>query len=163
MARIFVFGKKVVGNMSITIYDVANAFLTMDSMTHKKLQKLCYYAQGWHLALYKARLFDSHFEAWVHGPVSPDLYKAYKSYGWLDVPKQSVIADSISPKIDFLQAVYDTYGKFSGDQLEALTHSERPWREARGNLEEWEPSNNRINENNMQEYYWRIYEQNQND
>ena len=31
---------------------LARAFLSIDSMTHKKLQKLCFYAKAWYLALY---------------------------------------------------------------------------------------------------------------
>ena len=32
-------------------------------MTHKKLQKLCYYTQAWGLALYNIRIMDTKFEA----------------------------------------------------------------------------------------------------
>ena len=57
-----------------TIFDIANWFLSKEGMTHKKLQKLCYYAQAWYLALYKNKLIDGYFEAWVHGPVNSSLY-----------------------------------------------------------------------------------------
>ena len=40
-----------------TIYEVAKYFLSLDDMTHKKLQKLCYYAQAWFLALYDTLLY----------------------------------------------------------------------------------------------------------
>ncbi|WP_336507207.1 Panacea domain-containing protein [Paenibacillus larvae] len=52
-----------------TVYDVAKAFLHLESMTPKKLQKLCYYAYSFYLAIYEKKLFDDNFEAWVHGPV----------------------------------------------------------------------------------------------
>ena len=35
-----------------SVFDIANWFLTKGQMTHKKLQKLCYYAKAWYLALY---------------------------------------------------------------------------------------------------------------
>lgn len=64
------------------IYEVANFFLNKEAMSHKKLQKLCYFSQAWYLANYGEPLVPNRFEAWVHGPVSPDLYYKYKGWGW---------------------------------------------------------------------------------
>ncbi|SFE01803.1 Uncharacterized phage-associated protein [Thermoanaerobacter thermohydrosulfuricus] len=149
----------------VTVFDIAKAFLTMQSMTHKKLQKLCYYAQAWHLALYKNKLFKEDFEPWIHGPVCRDLYNVYKEYGWNNIPKEEKLPDNISSEIyEFLKVVFNTYGEFTGDELEAISHSELPWREARKGLEEWEPSVNRIIDPNiMRDYYSMVYEQSQND
>ena len=59
-----------------SVFDVANWFLSKGSVTHKKLQKLCYYSQAWHCALYDGTpLFAERIEAWVHGPVIPELYR----------------------------------------------------------------------------------------
>ena len=69
------------------IYDVAKYFLHIDTMTHKKLQKLCYFAQAWYLANYGRPLVANRFEAWVHGPVSPDLYSRYRDCGWEMLPQ----------------------------------------------------------------------------
>ena len=63
-----------------SVFEVANWFLTKEAMTHKKLQKLCYYAQAWCYALKGYRLMDTVFEAWVHGPVSPVLYDKFKCF-----------------------------------------------------------------------------------
>ena len=57
-----------------SVYEIANWFLNKGSMTQKKLQKLCYYAQAWCYALKGERLIKSDFQAWIHGPVSPALY-----------------------------------------------------------------------------------------
>lgn len=67
--------------MRYHIKDVAKELLKFESMTHKKLQKLCYYVQALHLAIYGEPLIDTYFEAWVHGPVAPELYNEYKSHG----------------------------------------------------------------------------------
>ena len=69
-----------------TVLDVAQWFLAKEPMTHKKLQKLCYYAQAWHLALLNEPLFNENVEAWIHGPVIPALYAKYADYGWSDIP-----------------------------------------------------------------------------
>ena len=46
-----------------------------------KLQKMVYFAQGVHLALYKEPLVKDIFQAWKYGPVIPDIYHTYKYYG----------------------------------------------------------------------------------
>ena len=38
-------------------------------MTAKKLEKLVYYAQAWHLARHQRPLFPETIEAWAQGPV----------------------------------------------------------------------------------------------
>lgn len=142
------------GGKVITIFDVAKAFLNMESMTNKKLQKLCYYAQAWHLAIRKKKLFSDDFQAWVHGPVCPSLYHIYKCFGWDYIPKETVFPEKIDAEImDFLKDVYDSYGHLDGDQLEFLSHTESPWVNARKGLQEWEPSNNIISATSMMEFY----------
>lgn len=147
------------------VCDVANWFLGQQSMTHKKIQKLCYYAQAWYCALYDGTpLFKDEIQAWVHGPVIPSLYPVYADYKWNEIP-QKEFDDSVFDEkiINVLEAVYNTYGGFSGDQLESLTHSEDPWMQARGSLKPWETSTAPIPCNTMREYYARTYEQYQND
>lgn len=94
-------------------------------MTHKKLQKLCYYAYAWNLALKGEKLFKERFQAWVHGPVSPQLYKKYREHGWQTIPPDDapLLQNDV---IEVLETVYETYGEFTGDELESLTHSELP-------------------------------------
>ena len=71
-----------------TVFDVAEWFLSKEAMTPKKVQKLCYYYKAWGLALYDTDFLpDAVFQAWVHGPVCPELYRRYKEYGWNDIPK----------------------------------------------------------------------------
>ena len=82
-----------------TIQQIAQWFLGKESMTHKKLQKLCYYAQAWHLALHGSELFAERFEAWVHGPVSPVLYSIYADYGWEKIPSETTDAHACG-KVD---------------------------------------------------------------
>lgn len=161
---IYLFKGGSIMKREISIHDVANTLLTFEEMTNKKLQKLCYYAQAWYLALYKKELFENEFQAWVHGPVCKELYDVYKINGWNDITEpmsgRVITEDDIAA---FLGIVYNTYGEFDGDELEILTHSEEPWRQAREGLEEWEPSNNIISKDLMQSYYWDVYEQAQND
>ncbi|WIF95001.1 Panacea domain-containing protein [Caminicella sporogenes] len=143
----------------ITIFDIAKTFLSFESMTHKKLQKLCYYAQAWHLAINDEPLVkDARFEAWVHGPVSPELYQEYKEFGAFKIPKRKNLPQNItedSYEYAFLRSVYQKYGHLSGDELETLTHTEEPWLKARARdrVRYWEPSNEKILEEDMMNFY----------
>ena len=139
------------------ILDVADYFLTKESMTHKKLQKLCYYAQAWYLANCGRRLFSDYFEAWVHGPVSPRLYERYRGSGWTPIPKkENILLDRTVSS--FLDRVYDVYGEYDGDTLEQITHREEPWKKARIGYEPRENCNNIISELDMLSYYKRRIE-----
>ena len=146
-----------------TIQQIAQWFLCKESMTHKKLQKLCYYAQAWHLALHNSELFKEPFEAWVHGPVSPVLYSIYADYGWEKIPSEPSCPVFDEAAEGILQAVWNTYGQFDGDQLEALTHSEAPWQNTRGNLQPCDTCTCEIKPQNMKEYYLQKFKESQNE
>ena len=147
-----------------TVFDVAEWFLHRETFTHKQLQKLCYYAQAWHCALLNEKLFSEEIQAWIHGPVCPVLYARYASYGWNPIKKMYGESPKFSPKtLSVLKAVYNTYSKFTGEQLESLTHSELPWREARGNLKPYEPCENVIPCESMRKYYGQKFKEAQGD
>lgn len=143
--------------------DVAKWFLHKTPMTHKKLQKLCYYAQAWNCALYGEPLFDDEIQAWVHGPVVVSLYPQYADYGWKDIPQADCDNSGIDDEnaLGLLNTVYRTYSEFSGDQLERLTHSEQPWKDARGDVKPWENSHAVITCEAMRRYYKEKYVQSQ--
>lgn len=150
----------------MNVKELANYLLSKDSMTNKKLQKMTYYITGWHLALLNEDLIPyDNFEAWVHGPVCPDLYHEYKNYGWKDIPKISkyscteILADSK----ELIDEVIERYGSYSGDDLEALSHQEQPWLQAREGLEEWNPSTKIISKEVMKNYFLKLYEEAQYD
>lgn len=137
------------------IFEVAKAILNVEGVTHKKLQKLCYYAQGWHLGLTGKKLFDENLEAWVHGPVCPILYDKYKIYGYNIIPKEENNVDN--ELLKFVEQICRIYKNLDGDDLEAKTHREMPWKKARGNLEDWEPSDNIINIKDIENFFKEQY------
>lgn len=141
-----------------SVFEIADWFLSKASVTPKKLEKLAYYAEAWSNALYgKGLISDAEFEAWAHGPVAPSLYQKYKSYGWNKIPKINTNRISDPEVLDLLESVWITYGDKSANELEALTHSEAPWRRARKGLREGESSNEKISRKDMKEYYRSIY------
>lgn len=144
-----------------TINFIANIFLSFASMTPKKLQKLCYYAQAWSLALRHQPLFEEEFEAWVHGPVCVQLYNRFREYRWNEIAQRELDVEVDDEVMELIESVYETYGDLDGDELEALTHSEAPWQEKRKGLEAWEPSNEIITRGSMEVFYGKMYEENQ--
>jgi uncharacterized phage-associated protein len=165
VARIFDFFSKAERKMrEITVSDVAKAFLTIESMTPKKLQKLCYYAYAWYLTLHGEHLFKNNFQAWIHGPVDPDLYNEYREHGWREIPRVDELPNAIADRpeiVEFLEEVYDSYGHLDGDQLEYLTHQEDPWVMARGGLPPYEPSRNPIDDGVIVRYYSKVLQDDQ--
>lgn len=136
------------------VRNVAQYFLSKESMTHKKLEKLCYYVQAWYLANFGVAMMPNRFEAWVHGPVSPDLYAQYKNWGWAQIPRyqdNSILFSEL--EIDIMDKVYETYGGYTGDELENLTHAELPWQNARKGCSPSEYSRNPISMKDMRDYY----------
>ncbi len=149
-------------DMKNNIFDIADYFLSKESMTHKKLQKLCYYAISWGYALYdEAIVVNPEFQAWIHGPVSPQLYNKYKEYGYDDIPMKNNNIKFDEYKENLLQEVWGKYGNRCGDELEALTHLELPWIEARIGKAEDEPSNQQISVETIKKYYRKMNEVNQ--
>ena len=149
-------GIKMISINEVAQYCIENG----EDITPKKLQKLSYYAEAWCNALLNEKLIeDTHFEAWVHGPDSPDLYQQYKKYGWneIDKPEINVEYSFSDNEKEILDSVLETYGHLSGNELEALTHEERPWLNQRKGLGETETSNNIIKFEDMQNYYSSIY------
>lgn len=145
----------------INIKDAAKYFLTKvdresgDEMTHLKLQKICYYAQAWHLAVENKPLFNTEFKAWAHGPVSVELWSEYKTYKWHPIPEpHDFDENAIDPNYrEFLDEIWELYGKYTAKYLENLTHQELPWQEARKGLSDGEISNFPISNETMKEYY----------
>lgn len=144
-----------------SIFDIADWFLNKSNMTHKKLQKLCYYAQAWCYAIKGFRLIDTDFEAWIHGPVSPALWEKFKSFGF-DTIKLRGYKDDVIETQDkhLLDDVWETYGDYTGNALEALSHRERPWLDARTGYAEDERCNVVISPKAMADYYRSIYNAN---
>lgn len=141
-----------------SIFDVANWFLLKAELTPKKLQKLCYYVQAWCFALRGYRFANTDFEAWVHGPVSPALWERFKSFGYDPIKFHGKIRTSFaSEDLQLLEDVWDTYGNQSGNSLEALTHREMPWMEARKGYEPNERCSVVISPLSMAVFYKSIY------
>lgn len=144
----------------VTIFDIANWFLSKESMSLKKLQKMVYYAYSWFIVLenedfenIKWKLFDEKPQAWVHGPSFVSLYEKYKNHSYKNIIQKKekiLLNDNI---LDVLEQVNTVYGKFNANQLESITHQEEPWQKQRWNLKPHETSNRELNDLDIYIYY----------
>ena len=126
-----------------------------ESISPMKLQKLCYYAQGFHLALNDNEpLFSPDFQAWQHGPVIKELYDEYKHFGWKPIDMEITLNYKEDTKEDeFLTEVVSYFGSYDGATLSAMTHKESPWLDARKGIADSEPSTELITQKSLYKYF----------
>jgi uncharacterized phage-associated protein len=122
-------------------------------VSNLKLQKLLYYAEAWNLALGKGSLFTETLEAWVHGPVTPGVFRSYKDFRWSPITNPRTEGISDESIVEHINTILDAYGSFHATELERLTHNEKPWLEAREGLEPDEPSTRPISRETMAGFY----------
>ena len=122
-------------------FDIAKYFLykaqtateeDQELISNLKLQKLVYYAQGLHVAIYGEPLFLEKIEAWTYGPVVPELYHYYKKYDASGIHADKNF-DPLAIDEDtknFLDEIYEVFGQFSAIRLMNIAHSDQCWIDA---------------------------------
>lgn len=141
---------------AITAREVADYFLYIARKSDRslnifQLQKLTYYAQAWYLGLYELPLFAEDFQAWVHGPILPDLFEIKRDWQPItQFPQKPNFPLDIQ---EFLEEVWQVYGEHNSEELERMTCSESPWQDVRKNLPRDEPCNKIIPKIALQQYY----------
>ncbi len=133
---------------------IANFFIELANaeakpLTPMKLQKLVYYAHGWHFGLTGRPLLDEAVQAWSYGPVIMSLYKAFTESGAGPITQPALnykllpgtlqmqvhrpsIEDFPTEDKEFvkrlLKQVWKIYGDFTAYQLSNMTHAAgTPW------------------------------------
>ncbi len=123
-----------------------------DQMTNMKVQKLLYYTQCLHLALYEEPLFAEEIQAWRYSPVCPPAYHYYSDFEaqQLPIPQEQNIVNEFTEEIrELLEEVWQYFGVYHAYDLSNMTHSEFPWRKARTGLSREESSTNPISLEDM--------------
>jgi uncharacterized phage-associated protein len=110
-----------------------------------KLQKLMFFAHGWHLAVVGSPLASEGFDAWQYGPVNRPVYHEFKRFGANPIteyakeqltpeaePASYVMNKSNKKAYDIIYGVWEKYSAFTAMQLSEMTHEEgTPWAVAR--------------------------------
>jgi uncharacterized phage-associated protein len=125
-----------------------------------KLHKLMYYVQAWHLAFGRGPCFNSSFQAWVHGPVCRPIYDRFKDTKSMysavrsrDLREDFNPADLPKKVRRHIDSILEAYADFTDDQLEEMTHRERPWIKAREGYDAKERCEEPISDQTMASYY----------
>lgn len=122
---------------------LANTFIERyaegGEIDHLKLQKLCFYAYGWWLALSgeKEAIARDRPQVWKLGPVFRPIYGAFAAYRGNFIDKQQKVGpfsgdDAISKGNSsaslLIDWIWDKYGHFDGLELSDMTHEPgTPW------------------------------------
>lgn len=107
-----------------------------EGITHLKLQKLLYYAQGISLGMFNRAIFSENIEAWQHGPVVREVYSIYNIFGRnnidikMDKEKEEIIKkiEDDQEVAEVLNLTYDNFAIYTAWQLRQMTHEDNtPW------------------------------------
>lgn len=128
-----------------------------EGLTHLKLQKLLYFAQGISLSKYNMPLFTDSIQAWEHGPVVKKVFDYFSSKKRKEIVLRDAPSDvNIIRKIesdtiarDVLNITYDNFAIYTAWQLRNMTHiSNGPWSHSY-----YPGKNNKINNDDIKEYF----------
>ena len=146
--------------MAFSPQAVANYLLELGErddvdITPMKMQKLVYYAHGWHLGITGEPLINEQIECWPYGPVVRSLFHAFKPFDSAPITAKATklrarklgepssgIFRTITPLInkdadalETIDAAWNSYKGFSPIRLSNMTHAEgEPWRTV---FDEW--------------------------
>lgn len=101
-----------------------------ESPTASKVQRLCYYAQGYALAEGR-ELFPEDFAAWQRGPTLPDLHDLYRDLEWRQILR---LWDTALEEIEgyrLVREVVANFGRIESCELAMMAKRDQPWQDAR--------------------------------
>lgn len=107
-----------------------------EDLTHLKLQKLLYFAQGICLSITGEPLFTEDIEAWGHGPVVKKIFNKFSSKGREEITIDDSLSDikvirnieADSCARDVLNMTYENFAIYTAWQLRNMTHKKNsPW------------------------------------
>lgn len=138
---------------------ISYIFDQLDEVSPLALQKLLYFIQGESFALYGRPIFSESCQAWVHGPVYPEIYYLFKDFKFNPIDDvRFAILKGIESRLTHeeyfvIDLVLNTFGKRIAKDLEKITHEEYPWKLARAGYLDDEPSREPILLENIKTYY----------
>lgn len=138
---------------------ISYLFKRLEEVTPLMLQKLLYFTQGVSFVLNGKSMFSENCQAWVHGPVYPEVYNMFRDFKYNPIEDERfVIFEGAENQLNedecrVIDLVADSFGLYSGKVLEKITHEERPWSSARKGYGNDIPSNEMITMESIEAYY----------
>ena len=138
---------------------IAYVFEKLEEVTPLMLQKLLYFIQGESYVLNGKPMFPENCQAWVHGPVYPEVYDMFRNFKYNPIEdarfaifegRENELSNQDRKVIDM---VVHTFGEYAGKVLERITHEERPWKNARKGYTDNIPSSEPILMEDIGAYY----------
>ena len=125
------------------------------------LQRLLYFAQGWHLAFYGGPFFEGRFQAWAQGPINRQIYDRFASrpldsrVSAADVSKGFDVTSVSQEKSNHIRGVLEAYARCEDSSLDKIINEDAPWLEARSGC--LEHSQREIKEDNIRRFCIVLY------
>lgn len=159
---------------AVTNFILAQAFSEDIPVSPLKLQKLLYFAQGWHLALADSAIFNEQIECWPYGPVVSSIFHHFKLFGKDPIDRKAsdvrakkvngkreyrvvfpILPDSLPPQSrEVLDTVWESYKDLSAIKLSNMTHSlDGPWRKIYDKYSGFPPAGTDIPMNLIKRYF----------
>lgn len=140
------------------IYQVALYIISkFDDTTNLALQKILYFVNGFSNQFLGDYLFSDVAQAWVHGPVYPDIYDSL-SYFKYDIIDSNKILCSYDFELSenekrYIDSIAPLFACYSGSCLRNMSHLTDPWIEARKGLNDDDYSNREIEFSDIEKYF----------
>lgn len=159
--------EKVAGLFCISdkmLLTISYIFDQMQEITPLALQKILYFIQGIYMVLFGEELYKEDCMAWVHGPVYEEVYALFRDFKYNPIEDNRFaifkgrfeeLSEQEKKTIDL---VINSFGRYSGKELEKITHNEAPWKNARTDYEPLQPSRKKIEKKDIKEYFSQVAE-----
>lgn len=138
---------------------IAYVFERLEEVTPLTLQKLLYFIQGVHSALYGYPIFIEDCRAWIHGPVYPEVYDLFRDFKYnpIDDARFALLEGNANALTKdekrVIDLVVNTFGMYGGKMLERIAHNEEPWKNARMGYDDSAPSSEPLPRESIMKYY----------
>ncbi len=127
-------------NNQLKAFDLARWIIKMAALvgilqTNLKLQRILYFSQAFYICHSNRPLFKEPLEAWSFGPVVPEVYLYYKTYGSHHLPDEShdpsfFPDESLLKEMLFLNKFIHIILPITDSQLDSKSRKDEPWIEA---------------------------------
>ena len=122
------------------IEHIAQYFLMkVEDITNMSLNKLLHFSQVFYFMIFGNPLFDDESQAWVHGPVYPEIYQKYKKHKNATISpivRSDKLLNLSNEEKCVLDKIIINFGCYNAATLRNMTHVENVWKEARVGLKD---------------------------
>lgn len=128
-----------------------------EDTTNLALQKILYFINGFSDNFLGSALFSDSPEAWLHGPVYPDIYDSLSYFKSDTIDVETILNgyefELTEQEKDYIDNVASIFACYSGTCLRNMSDLTDPWLMAREGLSDDEYSNREIDDKDIKKYF----------